>query len=135
MKIDQILKQPEGKTLEFKRGLSSSRNVLKTLVAFANAAGGRQGLVEPVIEEIATGVRLRVRLARPHAAGQPASAPAREPSGEQDDMSRLEPRLAARGELLLPNRLSVKRAWPASSATPRYKVNCTSKSAACWTKA
>jgi len=31
----------EGKTLEFKRDLSSPRNILKTLVAFANTAGGR----------------------------------------------------------------------------------------------
>ena len=31
----------EGKTLEFKRDLSSPKNILKTLVAFANAAGGR----------------------------------------------------------------------------------------------
>jgi predicted HTH transcriptional regulator len=32
---------PEGKTLEFKRDLSSPRNILKTLVAFANTSGGR----------------------------------------------------------------------------------------------
>ncbi|KAF5427010.1 putative transcriptional regulator, contains HTH domain [Candidatus Methanomarinus sp.] len=31
----------EGKTLEFKRDLSSPKNMLKTLVAFANTAGGR----------------------------------------------------------------------------------------------
>ena len=36
-----LLQQPEGKTLEFKRDLSSPRNVLKTLVAFANSAGRR----------------------------------------------------------------------------------------------
>jgi len=36
-----LLLAPEGKTLEFKRDLSSPRNVLKTLVAFANSAGGR----------------------------------------------------------------------------------------------
>ncbi len=36
-----LLLQPEGKTLEFKRDLSSPRNVLKTLVAFANSAGGK----------------------------------------------------------------------------------------------
>ncbi len=35
-----LLKQPEGKTLEFKRDLSSSEGVLRTLVAFANTAGG-----------------------------------------------------------------------------------------------
>jgi predicted HTH transcriptional regulator len=32
---------PEGKTLEFKRDLSSPKNMFKTLVAFANTAGGR----------------------------------------------------------------------------------------------
>ena len=37
---EQLLQQPEGKTLEFKRDLSSPRNLLKTLVAFANSAGG-----------------------------------------------------------------------------------------------
>lgn len=35
------LRQPESKTLEFKRDLSSPRPWLKTLVAFANSAGGR----------------------------------------------------------------------------------------------
>lgn len=37
----QLISMPEGKTLEFKRDLSSPRNILKTLVAFANTAGGR----------------------------------------------------------------------------------------------
>ncbi|MBS0357046.1 MAG: putative DNA binding domain-containing protein, partial [Proteobacteria bacterium] len=60
--IEHLLQQPEGKTLEFKRDLSSPRNVLKTLVAFANAAGGslvigvddsRQalGVADPLDEE------------------------------------------------------------------------------------
>lgn len=60
--IEQILLQPEGKTLEFKRDLSSPRNALKTLVAFANSAGGRlvigvddarqvTGVIEPLDEE------------------------------------------------------------------------------------
>ena len=35
-----ILKRPEGKTLEFKRDLSSPAGPLKTIVAFANTAGG-----------------------------------------------------------------------------------------------
>ena len=35
-----ILKRPEGKTLEFKRELGSPDGVLRTLVAFANTAGG-----------------------------------------------------------------------------------------------
>ena len=40
MKISELLKQAEGKTLEFKRDLSSPRNILKTVTAFANTAGG-----------------------------------------------------------------------------------------------
>ncbi|MCW5619849.1 MAG: putative DNA binding domain-containing protein [Burkholderiales bacterium] len=39
--LEDILRQPEGKTLEFKRDLSSPAPVLRTLVAFANSAGGR----------------------------------------------------------------------------------------------
>ena len=60
--IEQLLGQPEDKTLEFKRDLSSPRNALKTLVAFANSAGGRLvlgvgddrrvvGVVDPLDEE------------------------------------------------------------------------------------
>jgi predicted HTH transcriptional regulator len=36
----EILKRPEGKTLEFKRDLSSPDGALKSIVAFANTAGG-----------------------------------------------------------------------------------------------
>lgn len=39
--IEQLLAQPEGKQLEFKRDLSSPRSLLKALVAFANTAGGQ----------------------------------------------------------------------------------------------
>jgi len=39
--LDQLLREPESKTLEFKRDLSSPKPLLKTLVAFANTAGGR----------------------------------------------------------------------------------------------
>jgi len=39
--IADLLTSPEGKTLEFKRDLSSPVPILKTLVAFANSAGGR----------------------------------------------------------------------------------------------
>ena len=39
--IESLLTLPEGKTLEFKRDLSSPKPLLKTLVAFANSAGGR----------------------------------------------------------------------------------------------
>ncbi|NLA96335.1 MAG: AAA family ATPase, partial [Clostridiaceae bacterium] len=41
MKTAELIKAAEGKTLEFKQDLSSPRNLLKTLVAFANTAGGR----------------------------------------------------------------------------------------------
>jgi ATP-dependent DNA helicase RecG len=41
MNIEQLITSPEGKTLEFKRDLSSPRPMLKTLLAFANTAGGR----------------------------------------------------------------------------------------------
>ena len=38
--ISQLISMPEGKTLEFKRDISSPKNIIKTLVAFANTAGG-----------------------------------------------------------------------------------------------
>lgn len=38
--INKLLRRQEGKTLEFKRELSSPGPVLKTLIAFANCAGG-----------------------------------------------------------------------------------------------
>src|SRR5215475_6933085 len=38
--IKDIAYMPEGKTLEFKRDLSSIKPILKTLIAFANTAGG-----------------------------------------------------------------------------------------------
>ena len=37
----QLITMPESKTLELKRDISSPKNILKTLVAFANTAGGR----------------------------------------------------------------------------------------------
>ncbi|MES9857798.1 MAG: ATP-binding protein [Sedimenticola sp.] len=40
MNITALLECQEGKTLEFKQDLSSPKNLLKTLVAFANTAGG-----------------------------------------------------------------------------------------------
>lgn len=40
MDVLELLKRPEGKTLEFKRDLSSPEGVLRTIVAFANTAGG-----------------------------------------------------------------------------------------------
>ena len=38
--IQELLKQPESKTLEFKRDLSSLNPITKTVVAFTNTAGG-----------------------------------------------------------------------------------------------
>ncbi|MCK5827728.1 putative DNA binding domain-containing protein [Candidatus Bipolaricaulota bacterium] len=40
MDLSDLLRSPESKTLEFKRDLSSPKGVLRTLVAFANTAGG-----------------------------------------------------------------------------------------------
>lgn len=40
MEIKKLLNGPESKTLEFKRDLSSLKPILKTIVAFANTAGG-----------------------------------------------------------------------------------------------
>ena len=40
MTVNELLNRPEGKTLEFKRDLSSLKPIMKTLVAFANTAGG-----------------------------------------------------------------------------------------------
>ncbi len=41
MDLTQLLLQDEGKTLEFKRDLSSRTGILRSIVAFANTAGGR----------------------------------------------------------------------------------------------
>ncbi|MFA6288913.1 MAG: helix-turn-helix domain-containing protein [Opitutaceae bacterium] len=63
MNLPDLLRQNEGKTLEFKRDLSSPEKVLRTLVAFANTSGGRvvigvedatkhvRGLADPLAEE------------------------------------------------------------------------------------
>lgn len=40
MKVEELLTRTEGKTLEFKQDVSSPRNILKTITAFANTAGG-----------------------------------------------------------------------------------------------
>ena len=46
MKLEELLTRPEGKTLEFKQDLSSPKNILKTLTAFANMAGIKQGFAQ-----------------------------------------------------------------------------------------
>jgi len=40
MNVSELIQATEGKTLAFKRDLSSLQPILKTLVAFANTAGG-----------------------------------------------------------------------------------------------
>jgi len=40
MNVSELIAAAEGKTLEFKRDLSSLPPILKTLVVFANSAGG-----------------------------------------------------------------------------------------------
>lgn len=73
MSIAELLKADEGKTLEFKQNLFSPRNLLKTLVAFANTAGGK--IIVDVVdktrqaigfEEIGMRLRFNVHLAKPH---------------------------------------------------------------------
>lgn len=40
MNVEELLKKEEGKTLEFKQDVSSLNGIIKTIVAFANTAGG-----------------------------------------------------------------------------------------------
>ncbi len=40
MDLAEALRNPEGRTLEFKRDLSSPDRLLRTVVAFANTSGG-----------------------------------------------------------------------------------------------
>ena len=40
MDLIELLKRPEGKTLEYKRDLSAVTSAMKTIIAFANTAGG-----------------------------------------------------------------------------------------------
>lgn len=62
-RIENLLELPEGKTLEFKRDASSLRPILRTIVAFANSAGGClvigrdddgtiQGVADPLADEL-----------------------------------------------------------------------------------
>ena len=53
MKIQEVLKQAEGKTLEFKKEIPKNRqNFLKTVVAFANGAGGQKSEVRGQKSEV-----------------------------------------------------------------------------------
>lgn len=40
MELDKIIISPESKTLEFKRDVSALKKIMRTIVAFANTAGG-----------------------------------------------------------------------------------------------
>ena len=40
MDVNKLFKSPEGKTLEFKRDTSALKQIMRTIVAFANTAGG-----------------------------------------------------------------------------------------------
>lgn len=119
--IEQLLQQPEGKQLEFKRDLSSPKPLLKALVAFANPVIARVfrelklieqwgsgvkrifaeavalGLPEPQIQEIANRVRFIIALAAPVSV---APSPADSLTRSQQE-SRLESKLAARVVMLL----------------------------------
>jgi hypothetical protein len=56
VKIQEILKQPESKTLEFKKEIPKNRqNLLKTVVAFANGAGGQKSEVRGQRSEVGYG--------------------------------------------------------------------------------
>ena len=71
MDLIATLKRPEGKTLEFKRDLSSPRGIARTVAAFANTAGGvlligvedRTGFVRGVADVLAAEERLASILA------------------------------------------------------------------------
>lgn len=67
MDLVELVKRPEGKTLEFKRDLSTPDGALKTIVAFANTAGGilLVGVENRVghIRGVATPLDLEERLA------------------------------------------------------------------------
>lgn len=52
MKFAHLLHSQEGKTLEFKRDLSSPQNITKTLTAFANTAGGIMLMKRPMTRHI-----------------------------------------------------------------------------------
>ena len=78
--IEQRLREPEGKQLEFKRDLSSPKPLMKTLVAFANTAGGQliigvddDGTVLGVDDPLEMEECLTIRLATPVSIDRPAT--------------------------------------------------------------
>ena len=68
--IDRLINKPEGKTLEFKQVLSTPKNILKTLPAFANTARGKAETI-PKLEELGLRYRFTVYLAESIAVTQP----------------------------------------------------------------
>jgi hypothetical protein len=62
MKILEILKQSEDKSLEFKKEIPKNReNLLKTVVAFANGSGGQKSEVRGQRSEVGKRQRAEVR--------------------------------------------------------------------------
>ena len=56
MKIQEILKQLENKSLEFKKEIPKNRqNLLKTVVAFANGTGGQKSEIGSQRSEVGYG--------------------------------------------------------------------------------
>ena len=62
--LASLLARPEGKQVEHKRDLTSPQSVLRTLVAFANTAGGTLLVgVEPEFDELGGQFRVTMRFA------------------------------------------------------------------------
>jgi hypothetical protein len=59
MEMAEILQRHEGKTLEFKRDLSSPDKVLHTLIAFANTAGACSPSASKTAPSACAGWRIR----------------------------------------------------------------------------
>jgi ATP-dependent DNA helicase RecG len=57
MKIENLLKQPESKILEFKENFNSKEKILYTIIAFANTAGGKVVLGITDKERFVVGVK------------------------------------------------------------------------------
>ena len=66
MNLLDLLKRPEGKSLEYKRDLSSPDGVLRSIVAFANTAGGTLLIARRMVERGVRFVQVYPSPARPH---------------------------------------------------------------------
>ena len=76
MDIVDLLRRTEGKTLEFKRDLSSPGGALKSIIAFANTAGGT------LLVGVEDRTRRVIDLLEPLAHAAFAVLPAANPIGE-----------------------------------------------------